>query len=408
MRLNIINHIAKKEIISTLRDRRAIISSIVLPLLILPAMMIGMPFLIGSIFEGEQDNISQIAVLGLENMPESLEEKLLAQNTELIAVENPMELVQDGSYQVALEIPANISTKIASKENFELKVYAKEASLKSSLNSMKLNAAISAFKQEIVVSRLADVGLRGDVLEPIQITTIDASSKAEKSSGQMAWLIPFFIAIWSLAGGQITALDATAGEKERGTLEALLASPARRIEIVMGKFLATLFFSLAASTMAIVGYIGSGVLTRNIFSKNLSESTQEIVSAFGGNLNVTFSSISLLFVSSILLAALIAALLISISMFARSYKEAQSYVAPLSMFMVIPAVGLQFSEFFADKLIIHAVPILNVLVLMDKAVKGKAQAIEIIVTWLSMIAIALVLLVFAYRNFKREGVIFRT
>ena len=408
MRINIIKHISKKEIIATLRDRRAIISSIVLPLLVLPAMMIGLPFLIGNIFQGEQDSVSQIAVLGLENMPQSLREKLLAQNTKLTEVSDPLKAVQSGDYQVALEIPADIKEKIARQEAVELKVFSKEASLKSSLNSLKLNAAISEFKQELVVNNLRAVGLKETVLEPIRINTVDASSKAEKSSGQMAWLIPFFIAVWSLAGGQIIALDSTAGEKERGTLEALLATPAKRSEIVLGKFFATLFFSLSASTMAIVGYVGAGILARKLFSKNLSKSTQEIVSAFGGNLNISFSSVSLLFVSSLLLAALIAALLISISMFARSYKEAQSYVAPLSMFMVIPAVGLQFSEFFADKLIIHAVPILNVLVLMDKAVKGKAQVIEIIVTWLSLVVIAAALLLFAYRNFKREGVIFRT
>ncbi|MEI2421595.1 ABC transporter permease subunit, partial [Arthrospira platensis SPKY2] len=96
------------------------------------------------------------------------------------------------------------------------------------------------------------------VLEPITVVARDASTEAERSSGQLAWLIPFFIAIWTLTGGQMTAIDATAGEKERGTLEVLLVAPVRRAEVVFGKFLAVVLFGLSAAVMAIVGFILGG------------------------------------------------------------------------------------------------------------------------------------------------------
>jgi len=240
------------------------------------------------------------------------------------------------------------------------------------------------------------------------VITTDASSEAERSSGQLAWLIPFFIAVWTLAGGQVTALDATAGEKERGTLESLLVSPVRRVEVVVGKFLATLTFGLAASVMAIVGYIVGGVVLRGLFLNRLGDDAGELVAIMGGSLQTTPLSIVLLLLSALLLAALIAALLISITTFARTYKEAQSYVAPLSFIMIIPAIGLQFSDFFGTNILVYCIPIMNALILMDDIVKGQAALLPVLVTWASLAAFSVLLLDFAYRSFKREGVIFRT
>ena len=204
------------------------------------------------------------------------------------------------------------------------------------------------------------------------------------------------------------ALDATAGEKERGTLEALLVTPVARLNIVLGKFLATLVFGLMAAFMAILGYVLGGTVLRAMFAPQLGGDASEIVSIMGGSLTVTPLGVGLLLVSALLLAAVVAAVLICIAMLARTYKEAQTYIAPLSFLLIIPAVGLQFAEFFAGNLGIYMIPVLNVLVLMDDIVKAKATPLAILITWGTLVAVCALLLDIAHRNFKREGVLFRT
>jgi sodium transport system permease protein len=407
VRATLIWQIALKELLSTLRDRRAIISSLLIPLLILPVMMLGLPLLLGGLFEREQETVTAIAIEGLAYLPTDLRKAIEKQNVAFSEVDDPKTAVETDAYVAAIAVPTGFEAAVLRGEQASLSIYKKQGSLRSELNASKLEDAIRIYEESLVAARLQAAGLDKSILEPITTQTIDASSKAERSSGQLAWLIPFFIAIWTLAGGQVVALDATAGEKERGTLEALLVSPVRRIEVVLGKFLATLAFGLLASIMAILGYILSGSLLKNLFGKQWGEGS-EIVTLMGGSLTVTPLRVVLLLLSAVLLASLIAALLIGISMFARTYKEAQTYVAPLSFLLILPAIGLQFADFFGSNPVVYLIPILNVLIFMDDVVKGQAQLLPLILSWGSMLVFAALLLDFAYRSFKREGVIFRS
>lgn len=401
-------HVARKEILSTLRDRRAIVSNLLIPLLVLPVMMLGLPLLIGGLFEREQTTVTEVGLQGGDNLPAELRSILRAQNVTLTDSDNPEASVRDDTFAAALSVPDDFAARLERGERADITVYSKQGNLRSELNASKIEAAVRVYRQQIVAERLAEAGLDPDVLEPIGVASVDASSQAERSSGQLAWLIPFFIAIWTLTGGQMTAIDATAGEKERGTLEALLVTPIRRSEVVVGKFLATLTFGLSAAVMAIIGYVLSGVALRGIFLPRLGGGANEIVSIMGGTLDVNLGTVLLLFLSALLLAALVAALLIAITLFARSFKEAQSYVAPLSFLLIVPGIGLQFKELLDLGNGVYLVPVFNVLVLMDDVVKGTVQASAVFTTWGILIVTIGLLLGFAYRNFKREGVIFRT
>ena len=401
-------HVARKEILSTLRDRRAILSNLLIPLLILPVVMLGLPLLIGGLFEREQETVTEVAVMGAENLPPDLEAALREQNVTLVDVPDVESAVQNGDYPVAFAVPEGFTASVENRSPAQLTLYQKEGNLRSELSASKVQDAVTAYRDALVSARLRAVGLDANVLEPVTLTTVDASSAAERSSGQLAWLIPFFIAIWTLAGGQMTAIDATAGEKERGTLEVLLVAPIRRSEVVVGKFIATLTFGLTAALMAIIGYIVGGTVLRGVFGARLGADANDIAAIMGGGLTITLPTVVMLVGSSLLLAALIAALLLGIAMFARSFKEAQTYVAPLSFLLILPALGLQFRDLLDVGSGVYFVPILNVLVLMDDIVKGAVTAIPVVITWGSLLVYITLLLGFAYTNFRREGVIFRS
>jgi sodium transport system permease protein len=410
MRPRMILAVAVKELLSTLRDRRAIVSSLLIPLLVLPLIMLGLPFALGSFFEQETANVSEIAVAGLENLPPELVDLLKKESIAITETKNPQsskQLIQEGRYAVALNVPATFADDLE-QNTASIELYSKAGNVRAELIAGKVENAVATFRTSLVAERLRQAGLDESVLEPVILETIDASSEAEKSSGVLAWLIPFFIAVWALAGGQVAAIDATAGEKERGTLEALLVSPVRRSEVVVGKFLATLAFGLTASLMAIIGYVVSGLLLKILFSNQLGESGSAIVETLGGSLDVRPLSLLVLVLTALFLASLIAALLMGITMFARSFKEAQSYVAPLSFLFILPAIGLQLADFFGQNPLIYLVPVLNALLLMNEAVKGRTELVPIVLTWVSLSVFTALLLDFAYRSFRRESVIFRT
>ena len=370
--------------------------------------MLGMPLLLGGLFERETTTVTQIGLAAGSELPAELRAALETQNVELVEVEDPQAAVREDEYPAAIAVPPDFEEQIAAGGSSTVEVFSKVGNLRSELNAGKLQGAVTAYQQSIVAERLSAEGLDRSILEPVRITTVDASSDAERSSGQMSWLIPFFIAIWTLTGGQMTAIDATAGEKERGTLESLLVAPVRRSEVVVGKFFATLTFGLSASLAAIAGYLLGGWVMRSVFLPRLGEEGGSLVAIMGGSLSVDVQSILLLLMSAVLLSAVVAAVLLSISLFARSFKEAQSYIAPLSFLFIIPAVGLQFKDLIGIGDSAYAVPVFNALLLMDDIVKGTAELTSILVTWGSLIVVIALLLVFAHRNFTREDVIFRS
>jgi sodium transport system permease protein len=403
-----LRRVAAKEILSTLRDRRAIVSNLLIPLLLLPVIMLGLPLLLGGLFQREAETVTTLAVQGLEHLPTELVTLVEAQQAHLEGVDDAERAVREDEAPAGMWVPEGFADAIAAGERASVTVYRKTGNMRSELNAQKLEAAVSAYRQQVVAERLEAAGVDPGVLDPVAIDRRDASTEAERASGQLAWLIPFFIVIWTLSGGQMTAIDATAGEKERGTLEVLLVAPVRRAEVVVGKFLATMLFGLMAAAMAIVGFVVGGIVMRGIFLPRLGDDAGEMVAMMGGSLAITPLTVLLLLVSAVLVAGLVAALLIGVTLFARSFKEAQTYVAPLSFLLILPAVGLQFRDLLGADATLYWIPLLNAMVLMDDVVRGSATVGAIGITWLSLLATIVLLLMFAYRSFGREDVLFRT
>jgi sodium transport system permease protein len=405
MRFAFVRHIAYKELLSTLRDRRALISNLLLPLLILPVVMLGLPLLLGGLFQREGEAVSQLAVSGLEHLPAELITLIKAQNAELIEVADPLVAVRDGDFQAGFSVDATFTPSLEAGDKAALALYSKRNNMRSELIANKIASGVQAYQQGLVAERLKAAGLDPEILEPIAITPVDATTEAERAGGMMGWLIPFFLAIWILTGGQMTAVDATAGEKERGTLEVLLVTPVRRIEVVAGKAIATMTTGLTAGIMAIAGYLGGGLILRSFLAQD--PEMAQVGEVILGSLSVTALTIMLLVVSAVLLSALIANLLMGITMFAKSFKEAQSYLAPISFLLILPLVALQFADFFDFSALVYLIPIVNIMLSMDAIIKGNLQVLQLFLTWASTLGYAALLLAFAYRNFRREDVLFR-
>ena len=410
MRFPVVWHLAKKEILSTWRDRRALISNILIPLLLMPAMMLGLPYLLGGIFEGQAVNMTPVAVNGSQHLPDGLRTLLDASLVELTEVEDVEQAVRDTDAQAGLVVPEGFTEQVTAGEVPRLSLYTMVGNMQSDLALSKLQGSLNIYRQQLTRESLIEAGVDPGVLEPITFEILDASTEQQRSSGFLGWMIPFFIAMWALMGGQMVAIDATAGEKERGTMESLLVSPINRFEVVMGKWLSTMIFGLFASIAAITGYLVGAAIMRNVGpgSDGDGAAVDSFAAVMGGTMTLSPQVLFELLISAVLLTGFLAALIITISMFARSFKEAQSYLGPLSFLLVIPAISLQFRDFFDLGMAQYLIPVLNALIVMFDSIRGATDPLGLTLAWVSMALYTLVLLTIAHRNFKREDVIFRT
>ncbi|MCX8089150.1 MAG: ABC transporter permease [Meiothermus ruber] len=278
----------------------------------------------------------------------------------------------------------------------------------SALVVEKVQAALRAYKDQVVAEQLRARGIGTDILEPFSVETQDASREQERAAGLFAFLIPFFLVSFIQAGGMPVAVDATAGEKEKGTLEALLAAPVPLIQVLLGKGLAVFVMSLLSTFAAVAGLLLGGGVFRNLFAAQLQAvQNGENQAQLGGALALDPLGYLAILVTAVLFALLIIAIMISLGLYARSFKEAQSYLSPLSLVMLIPLLFLQFSDFLKLQDWYFALPLVNVMLALSAIVKGAATATQLLITWASTLAYGALALYLAYRNFQREDVVFR-
>ncbi|MBI0447018.1 ABC transporter permease [Deinococcus sp. DB0503] len=412
MRPDFIWQVASRDLLSTLRDRRTLISTVLIPLLLIPLFTLGLPLLLGRLIGGQAQERQKVGVVGM--LPESLRAALTRDErapdgrvtrtgVELVPVKNPRAAVQSGEVDAALRAPTALPTR-AGDGSGTLEIYAKLGNLRAQTGAFaKVQSTVEAYNRELAVQRLGTLGLGPQTLTPVTLAPIDVSPEQERRSGQLAFLIPLLMLNFILTGAMATALDATAGEKERGTLESLLVSPVRRSEVVAGKLLATTVTALTTACFSVLGFLLSGVLARAALAGEPSDLTQ----AFGGQLTLTPGSALALLGAMVSAALLISAVLIALSIYARSYKEAQTYVTPLSLVIIFPAVMLQFSDFLTLSGGLYTIPLFGSMVALLDTVRGNLTATHVLTAIAANLIGALLMGLWALRSFGREEVIFR-
>ena len=394
--MNEILIIARKEFLSVVRERRVLFTTLVLPILIMPLLMFGPILLFGNAARQTQESVQKVGVVGV---PVVVLEELRKAKVEPVEVANPQEAVQNREVQAALVF-----------QNGRYTLYGRLSggATQSALVVEKVQAALRAYKDQVVAEQLRARGIGTDILEPFSIETKDASREQERAAGLFAFLIPYFLVLFIQMGGMPVAVDATAGEKEKGTLEALLAAPVPLIQVLLGKGLAVFVMSLLSTFAAVAGLLLGGGVFRNLFATQLQAvQNGENRAQLGGALALDPLGYLAILVTAVLFALLIIAIMISLGLYARSFKEAQSYMSPLMLVMIIPLLFLQFSDFLKLQDWYFALPFVNVMLALDAIVKGAATATQLVITWAFTLVYAGLALYLAYRNFQREDVVFR-
>ena len=385
--------ITGKELLQVFRDRKLIFSTLVLPVLLMPVFMFGPSLFLSRLLEGTSAKVQEVAVAGL---PQEALEALLKANLAPKPVEDPEKAVREGAY------PAGVVY-----EGGRYRVFGRLAGgvSESQVAVGKVQAALQGLKERKVAEALKAKGVPLDLLHPFQVETVDASPPREKAGGLLGFLLPFFLVVFILSGGQVVAVDATAGEKEKGTLEALLAAPVPLLHLALGKTLATVAMALLSGVAGLLGLALGGVLSARLSGGLFTEGGE--VLALGGQIQLDGGSFLALFLTAFLLSLFMGAVMVALGLYARSFKEAQSYLAPLQLLALFPLLFLQFRGFFELQPWHHLIPLFNTALLMDALLKGQAEGLQVALTWGSTLVYGALALLLAVRVFAREDVVFR-
>jgi sodium transport system permease protein len=388
-----ITAIAGKELKDALRDRRTIIAMILIPIIVLPVLMFLPAFL-----ASPQRNPVRIAVIQSDSTSDEFLAGLASDQIRVVTIgraENMTKLIQNGDYELGMVLPPDFSRILEGPDQrATITIFVDQSSTRGTIALALVQDAITKYADRIVAERLAKTGLPPEALTPIE-TDLHSVTVTGTGALFLAILLPLFLGIYAVTGAMYFIMDTTAGEKERKTLEALLTMPATRTEIVVGKFLIAVLIALLSSVLAIIGMMAGVVL----FSGAIGESSVPGLSISVGNL-------VLIGLATLVLAMTSASLEMMISIFARSFKEAQNFLSPLSIVVVVPALAMQYMSEQTLRSFAIA-PIFNAMLIIRDALLNRASAISLTLEFLSAFVYMAIALAVAIKIFNSEKAMVR-
>lgn len=399
-----------KELKDSLRDRRTLISMIVIPTLVMPGLMFGAGIIMTKIMKKARAEATSFVILGGTDSPGVVTALRAEPNFRVVESKADFrQLIADKQIRLAVEIPAGFEAALKSGEPQTITLYHYESELKSGLGVSAVDGFLRNFRERTVTERLTDRGLPASLVKPFEVRRQNVAPPEKVGGNIIGGVIPYLIIILCFTGAMYPAIDLTAGEKERGTMETLLCSPVRRVNIVLGKFLMVMTASVTTMALSLVSMGLSVVVGGSLLGGSAAKS------AVAGSKPTAAAVIPLIDPAGVLgvfamilpVAVLFAAVLLAVALFAKSYKEAQSYVSPLIIVIIMPAVmgmlpGIDLTAKTA------LVPILNLSLVCKEMLSGVWNWHYIALIFGSTTVYAGVALAFCVRMFNREDVIFRT
>ena len=321
----------RKEMIETLRDRRTLVVALVLPVVLMPMVTLGVPYLAQRQREHREMAASRVAIVGAEFAPQLLDESVARGLIRLVGVADPIEALRHGRLDAVVE---NFATRVQTGSG-QVTIVFDESEARSVAARQRLQDAVAGYAARLAEQRLLSHGLSRADLAVIQSTSRSVADQRRLGGTLLAGLLPFFIAIWAVLGGQHAALDTGAGERERLTLDTLLVTPTSRWVLTMGKFMAVTVASLGSVFV---------VIAVTLVSLRLG-------TAWGGLAELRRASVAIsagpalwILIVSTLLAAFLGAAQLALSLLARGIREAQQYFTPLYLVITLPAMAAPFLE----------------------------------------------------------------
>jgi sodium transport system permease protein len=388
----------KKELKDTLRDRRTIIFMVAIPLLVFPILISIASGMILSQAKKAQEKTLQISLLTYGNAAgfrQMLLEKKDVAVREDLDEEQGIAGVKQGELDALIVFDKDFDKKVEARSQGKVRLYMKVTE-EGEIERDRVLKILREFEDKLLARRFQEMDLDESIIETIDIEEQNLATVKERLAEAVGGFLPYLFIIFCFTGSMYPAIDLAAGEKERGTLETLLTSPVDRFQILMGKFGVVVLTGIFSALVAMLGlYIGI---------RRMTEIPPELLNTIMSILEV--KSILILLSLLLPLSVFFAGVLLSLSIYARSYKEAQSIISPLMFIVIIPAfIGLL--PGFELTMTTALIPILNVSLATKAIIAETISLPQLLTVYFSLIVFAVISIYLCSKIYGRESAIFR-
>jgi sodium transport system permease protein len=262
---NILN-IWQKELLDIVRDRKGLRQTLVVPLILGIFYAVLNP-LLGSLVESRQEGTLVLPVQGLEYAGQDFIDTFARFDIELQPFEGDLEATITSAEEAAgLIFTPGFGENVANEQEATLIVRTNSTSgglFGGGLSLNRLELALNAYNQRITTERLTERNIDLNVLAPVTLDAQDLASPAQRAGAAASFFLPILVAISAVQGGMFIAIDVTAGEKERGTLESLLVTPSSDTEIFVGKLASVFTVTAIPIVLTLLGFWGPAACCPN-------------------------------------------------------------------------------------------------------------------------------------------------
>ncbi len=385
--------VLSKEVSDNLRDRRSILSALASSL-IGPFIILLMIVVFGrTMFADFQKRTFDLPVRGAEYAPELM--AYLRQNGAVIqpGPDDPEAAVKNGDLPLVLVIPGE-----AYAENWSagrpatVQIVLDTSRQSASVVIERTRALLSSYSKMIGALRLIARGVDPVVLQPLQIETRDVSTPQTQALIFLN-MMPYFVVLVVFVGGMYVVIDATAGERERGSLEPLLINPTRRWELVLGKLLAAAPFAMATLLVT----LGAFYVAFNFFPME---------DYIGVQFSLNFSALAGIFLTALPMIFLASSIQMVVATATKSFKEAQTYTSLLALIPALPGIGLAFVP-VKPNIFNMLIPTFGQQLIVNQFMRGEPiQVGYALLNALVTLVVTGILILVSVRLYERERIIF--
>jgi sodium transport system permease protein len=352
-----------REMVSALRERTIVTNSILIPIILYPAliwlMYTGFTFVSG---QNEEMN-SRVMLKDLPAAHDKLGKAFAADDSiALSTVTDPVNEIRNGSLDALVEFRPP-TEGAALPGNFRVRVTYDESRDQSSQARRRIGEQIATYRQDYIAQQATTLGISAEEFRGFTIESLNVSSGAQMGRFVLGMLIPILLIVMLSVGGFYPAIDSTAGERENSTWETMMTAATSRSNVMVAKYLYVATMSFAAGFLNLIAMMFS---------------MSSLIGALSGpgmpdfSFRIPVSSVPVIVAGAVFLALFISAGMMILASFARTYKEGQSMIAPFHIALMIPVMflqgpGVEFSPMLA------MIPVINAVIMIREAIQGIYQ-----------------------------------
>ena len=387
--------IFKKELLDTLRDRRTLVTMLVIPILIFPITLNLFVSISSSFEEKASKELLRIGVIGdksnlfakeLNEIPSEMGNKKIVYFKDSVLL---FKALESDSIQLGIQTNENFNSMLKKMEPAEVNCYFDASELGRKERAETYMNIIETKAQQ---QRYIHLEIDGRRIKPFTVNYNNVASD-KKMVGMLAGgILPYIFIAFGFIGCMYPAIDLFTGEKERGTIETLLTTPVTRWQILSGKMLVVILSGLVAATFSLLGLFISIEFLDIVDNQELLKISHEILS---------FSFLITMFSLLIPLTIFFAGIMIPVAVYAKTFKEAQSIITPLNIVMILPAM-IGFFPGIELNFQTACIPIVNVVLSTKELIAGTLELKYLILSFLIMFALAFLSVLISFRQFGKE------